>query len=50
MVCACKGRQKFRYLWTPPDGSDDEPVEYDSLIVAKAKVQRKGGSYKPIPK
>jgi hypothetical protein len=48
MVCACKNRAKTKYLWTSADGT--ETVEYDSLIVAKAKVQRKGGSYAPIPK
>lgn len=50
MACACKGRSKFRYLWTPPEGSGLAPMEYDTLIEAKAKVMRKGGSYKPIPK
>lgn len=49
MACACKNRAKTKYLWTPPEGSDLEPVIYDSLIVAKAKVQRKGGSYQPVP-
>lgn len=48
MPCACKNRKKTKYRWTPPEGSDMEPMTYDSLIVAKAKVQRHGGSYKPI--
>lgn len=48
MACACKGRKKQKYLWTPPEGSDLEATEYDSLIVARAKVQRHGGSYVPV--
>lgn len=48
MACACKGRSKTKYLWTPPAGSTLEPVQYNSEIEAKAKVSRKGGSYKPV--
>lgn len=48
MACACKGRKKQDYAWTPPQGSDLEPMVYHSLIEAKAKVQRHGGSYKPV--
>ena len=49
MACACKGRKKQKYAWTPPEGSDLEPITYTSLIEAKAKVQRHGGSYVPVP-
>lgn len=48
MACACKGRKKMRYAWTPPEGSALEPVTYDTEIEAKAKTLRKGGSYKPV--
>lgn len=48
MACACKGRKKQKFLWTPPTGSSLPPMEYASEIEAKAKVIRKGGSYKPL--
>ena len=50
MACACKGRKKMRYAWTPPEGSPLPAQTYDTEIEAKAKVLRKGGSYKPVPK
>lgn len=50
MACACKNRKKQKYLWTPPEGSDLPAVEYGSEIEARAKVMRKGGSYKPVAK
>lgn len=43
MACSCKGRKSTKYVWT--DGTNT--VIYDSEIQAKAKVLRKGGSYKP---
>lgn len=48
MACACKGRKNAKYVWTPPADSGLDPVTYDSEIQAKAKVMRKGGSYKTI--
>lgn len=49
MACACKGRVTGqKYLWTPPAGSTLEPMEYGTELEAKAKVLRKGGSYKPV--
>lgn len=54
MACACKNRRNTKYLWTPPEGTLNpdgtlmEPVEYTTQMEAKAKVMRKGGSYKPI--
>lgn len=44
MACSCKGRQNTKYEWT--DG--ENVVKYDSEMAAKAKVIRKGGSYKPV--
>lgn len=43
MACSCKGKSKTKYVWT--DGVTE--VVYDTEIQAKAKVLRKGGSYKP---
>ena len=43
MACACKGRKKYQYVWTSEDGSMQ--IVYEDEVVAKAKVQRKGGSY-----
>lgn len=45
MSCACKGKVTLLYEWTSEDGS--QTMEYASLVAAKAKVMRKGGSYKP---
>lgn len=44
--CAAKRarRKGTKYLWT--DGTNT--VRYDSELAAKSKVQRKGGSYKPV--
>jgi hypothetical protein len=42
--CACKRRATTKFKWT--NGSD--VVVYDSEMAAKAKVMRKGGSYKPV--
>ena len=50
MACACKNRKRQEYLWTPPEGSSLSPQTYSTEIEAKAKVLRKGGSYKPVPK
>lgn len=44
MACACRGRKKAKYEWT--DGMTT--VIYNTEIEAKAKVLRKGGSYKPL--
>lgn len=44
MACGCSKRKApSSYVWTSPDGT--ETVTYSSLLQAKAKVQRKGGSY-----
>lgn len=43
MSCACKRRVAKKFVWT--NGTDE--IEYDSEMAAKAKVLRKGGSYKP---
>ena len=49
-MCNCsKGRRgKFKFVWTSDDRQN--AVEYDSEIVAKAKVQRVGGTYKKVAK
>lgn len=48
MACACKGRSRIKYLWTPPEGSSLPPMQYNSEIEAKAKVIRKGGTYAEV--
>lgn len=48
MACACKGRKKQKFEWTPPEGSSLPSVIYSTEIEAKAKVMRKGGSYKSL--
>lgn len=49
MSCGCSKRaQKMDYVWTSADKS--ETITYPSLLQAKAKVQRKGGSYVGVPK
>lgn len=45
MACACKGRSTTKYVWTSADGSTS--ITYNTEIEAKAKMIRKGGSYKP---
>lgn len=50
MACTpCQARRQrlsgTKYLWTGADGTE---VRYDTELAAKAKVQRKGGSYKPV--
>lgn len=50
MACTpCQARRQkmsgMKYLWT--DGKGNE-VRYDTELLAKAKVQRKGGSYRPV--
>lgn len=45
MSCACKRTQTLEYVWTSEDG--ETSVTYTTLMAAKAKVLRKGGSYKP---
>ena len=44
MACACKKRTSQKYVWT---GADGQTVTYGTELEAKAKVLRKGGSYKP---
>lgn len=44
MACACKKTKTAEYIWTSSDGQTQ--VTYASLMQAKAKVHRKGGSYK----
>lgn len=41
MGCNCGNRAKAKFRWT--DG--ENVVIYESEIAAKAKVQRKGGTY-----
>lgn len=61
MVCGgCATRRaalkaaKVKFMWTPTSGATDKrgtplvPVQYDDENVAKAKVMRKGGSYRPV--
>lgn len=43
VACGCKKVTATKYVWT--DGSNT--VVYNTEIEAKAKVLRKGGSYKP---
>lgn len=50
MACGCRKTKNQKFLWTPPEGSNLPEVEYDSEITAKAKVLRKGGSYKTVTK
>lgn len=44
MSCGCSKNKPTLYEWT--DGKNT--VVYTSLLAAKAKVHRKGGSYKPV--
>lgn len=44
MSCDCKRKPVTAYEWT--DGTNT--IIYTSLMAAKAKVIRKGGSYKPV--
>lgn len=46
MACSCKKNTGSKYKWTGDDGS---VVVYDSIMAAKAKVIRKGGSFEPVP-
>lgn len=46
MACACKGRSKQKFEWTSADG--ETKMTYNTEIEAKAKVMRKGGTYKPL--
>lgn len=49
MACACNRRkQEVEYVWTSADGLST--ITYSSKLQAKAKVQRKGGSYTEVPK
>jgi hypothetical protein len=49
MACACsKRKQEVNYVWTSADGT--ETMTYTSLLQAKAKMHRKGGSYVAVPK
>ncbi len=43
MACACRGRNKNKFVWTSEDGKLQ--IVYGSELEAKAKVLRKGGSY-----
>ena len=45
MACSCQKKSRFKFVWT--DGSTE--VTYSTEIQAKAKVQRKGGSYEKQP-
>lgn len=53
MACgSCAARRaalaagQYKFVWTSSDGS--ETVTYDTEVMAKAKVMRKGGSYQPV--
>lgn len=46
MACACRKKSRFKYVWTSADG--ETTVEYSDLVVAKAKVKRKGGSFETV--
>lgn len=46
MACACNKRKKSQYVWTSTDGS--QTMTYSTEIEAKAKVIRKGGTYKTV--
>lgn len=48
MACACKGRRSQKYLWTGTVNGETVTQEYSTELEAKAKVLRKGGSYKPV--
>jgi len=48
MACACKGRKSQKYLWTGVVNGEETSIEYGTELEAKAKVMRKGGSYKPV--
>lgn len=46
--CSAK-RSKTKYLWTPPEGSDLQPRQYNTEREARIKVRRRGGSYAALP-
>lgn len=49
MPCGgCRKVNATKFRWFPPEGSTLSPQNYNTEIEAKAKVLRKGGSYKPI--
>lgn len=48
MGCACNKRNRNTYVWTSKDGADTST--HPTEIEAKAKVMRKGGTYKSVPK
>lgn len=48
MACACSKRNRNTYVWTSSDGVTTST--HNTEIEAKAKVMRKGGSYKTVPK
>lgn len=45
--CGCRPSGEV-YVWTSANGKST--IEYTSLLVAKAKVHRVGGSYKTVSK
>lgn len=45
MACGCR-RSKTKYVWTSDDGA--QTTTYDSEVAARAKVIRRGGSYKAV--
>lgn len=48
MGCACKGREKERFLWYSQENPEGlEPMIYSTEVEAKAKVMRKKGTYIP---
>lgn len=47
MACSCKNRPKRKFEWTSLDG--ESTMVYDTEIQAKAKVLRKGGTYRALP-
>lgn len=47
MACSCsKGRPRTKYEWTSEDGTQTEILSNE--LIAKAKVRRHKGSYKPV--
>lgn len=46
MGCACNKRNRAKFVWTSADGQTS--TTYNTEIEAKAKMIRKGGTYKRV--
>lgn len=46
--CGCKPSLEV-YVWSKEVDGETVSITYTSLMVAKAKVLRSGGSYKTVP-